>query len=95
MMKRYSVRNAKGRFVRKPVQTMPLYIRLPILAMVVLISLLLLAGCGYSKMPTVTGQASNDIGCDAVNELPEKATYRQLAAAYVELVGQYQSCADR
>ena len=45
-------------------------------------------------MPTVTGQASNEVGCDAVNELPDKATYRQLAAAYVELVGQYQGCSD-
>lgn len=46
-------------------------------------------------MPTLAAQASKDVGCDEIAELPDKATYRQLAAAYTELVYQYQSCADR
>ena len=46
-------------------------------------------------MPTVIGQASKDVGCDPISEIPEKATYRQLTAAYVDLVYQYEGCADR
>ena len=74
---------------------LPTWASIPLVLILALTSLLMLTSCAsYGKL-SVTKQASLEAPCDDITPLPERATYRQLAAGYVDLVYLYQGCADR